>query len=165
VGNRNDENLKELIEKFFDPEQAQMYLDDIEKGEQILHNHPAHEPDEMLIANIKAEIALNVLPRKATLAKRIAYAALATAAAVIIIAAINTGLFEKTTDVKPDQRTQIASVFPWESYDIEDLHTEVEQIENELIDLESGRENLDSNNDISEMEMELIVIAGDFWKG
>jgi len=165
VDNRNDENLRELIEKFFDPEQAQMYLDDIEKGEQILHNHPAPEPDETLIANIKAEIALNVLPRKATLVKRIAYAVSATAAAVIIIAAINMSLFEKTIEVEPGQGIQVASVFPWESYDIEALHTEVEQIEDELTDLESGRENLNSNNDISEMEMELIVIAGDFWKG
>jgi len=165
VDNRNDENLRELIEKFFDPEQAQMYLDDIEKGEQILHTHPAPEPDEMLIANIKAEIALNVLPRRATLVKRIAYGTAAVAAAVIIITAINTNWFEKSIDVGPGQGIQVASVFPWESYDIEAFNTEVEQIEDELMDLESGRENLDSNSDISEMEMELIVIAGDFWKG
>jgi hypothetical protein len=165
VDKRNDENLRELVEKFFDPEQAQIYLDDIEKGEQILQNHPAPEPDEMLIANIKAEIALHALPRSATSVKRIVYVAASVAAAVIIITAVSTSLFEKTIDVEPGQGTQVASVFSWESYDIEAFNAEVEQIEDELIDLESGREELNGDNDVSEMEIELIEIAGDFWKG
>ncbi len=165
MDNRNDENLKELFERFFGPEQAQMYLDDIEKGEQILREHPAPEPDDMLIANIKAQIALSALPRRANMVKRIAYRAAAVAAALIIITAISTSWFEKSIDVEPEQRIQVASVFPWESYDIDTLHNEVEQIEDELMDLESGGKKIDSNNDISEMEMELILIAGDFWKG
>jgi len=139
VDNRSDENLRELVEKFFDPEQAQMYLDDIEKGEQILHAHPAPEPDEMLIANIKAEIALHALPRRATLVKRITYAAAAVAAAVIIITATNTGLFKKTIDVGPSPTREYASLFPWNSNEVEVFNTEVEQIESELMDLKLGR--------------------------
>lgn len=165
MDNRNDENLKELVEKFFDPEQAQMYLDDIEKGEQILHAHPAPEPDEMLIANIKAEIALRALPRRTTLVKRIAYSAAAVAATVIIITATSTNLFEKTTDVGTGPTREYASLFPWNNYETESFNTEVEQIESELMDLKLGREELNGDNDVSEMEIELIEIAGDFWKG
>ena len=165
MDNRNDENLKELLEKFFGPGQTQMYLDDIEKGEQILREHPAPEPDDMLIANIKAQIALSALPRRTSIIRRVEYKVAAVAAALIVITAISTNWFEKSIDVEPKSGMQVASVFPWESYDIDALHSEVEQIEDELMDIESGRENLDSNNDISEMEMELILIAGDFWKG
>jgi hypothetical protein len=166
MDNRSDENLKELLERFFDSEQAQMYLDDIEKGEQILREHPAPEPDDMLIANIKAQIALVALPRKTSIIKRIEYKVAAVAAALVIITAISTSWFEKSIDVEPTPgMPPIASVFPWESSDIDALHSEVEQIEDELINLDSGGEKLDNNNDITEMEMELILIAGDFWKG
>jgi len=170
VDNRNDENLRELFEKFMDPEQTQMYLDDIEKGEQVLRQHPAPEPDDMLLANIKAEIALHVMPRRAAIVKRIAYRAAVVAAAVIIITAIGTNLFEEPTDIKPGIETYSALLLPtgfWNNDDIAAFNTKVEQIENELMALESGEENLDSDRDsaVTEMEMELIVIAGDFWKG
>ena len=42
------ENLRELIEKFMDPKNARMYLEDIEAGERILREHPAPRPDYML---------------------------------------------------------------------------------------------------------------------
>lgn len=165
MNNRNDENLKELLDRFFNHEQSQMYLDDIEKGEQILRENPAPEPDDMLIANIKAQIALGALPRKTSIIKRIEYKVAAVAAALVIITAISTSWFEKSVDVEPMPGIQIASVFPWESSDIDALQKEVEQIEDELINLDSGGEKLDNNNDVTEMEMELILIAGDFWKG
>ena len=42
---RNEENVKELFEKFLDSEQAERNTEDVRKGEEILREHPAPEPD------------------------------------------------------------------------------------------------------------------------
>ena len=42
--------------------------------------------------------------------------------------------------------------------------TEIEQIENEVIALESDEDTSESDSTIAELEMELIVISSDFWK-
>ena len=174
MNERNDEKLRELFEQFMDPEQAQMHLEDIERGEQILREHPAPGPDDMLLANIKAEIALHALPRKTVLFKQIAFKAAAVAAAVIIFAAIWTSLY-KSPPVPETDRYITASVFPWPDSDDITTHdanlvvltAEVDQIENELIALDLGEEGSDSDSEsaVSEMESELLVIASDFWKG
>ena len=83
------ENLRELIEKFMDAQKAQMYIEDIESGEQLLSDHPAPEPDDMLIANIKANIALKALPQKTVTFKKRVYEALAVAASIAIIVIIS----------------------------------------------------------------------------
>jgi len=51
MNNENQENLKELFEKFTDAEQAESCAEDVQKAEEILRKHPAPEPDAMLIAN------------------------------------------------------------------------------------------------------------------
>ncbi len=92
----NKENLRELIEKFMDPRNAQMYLDDIEAGEQILRKYPAPKPDDMLLANIKANIALHIIPQKTVTFRKRVYEALAVAASIIIIAAISLQSIDET---------------------------------------------------------------------
>ena len=165
MNDRNDENLRELFEQFWDSQQARSNLEDIERGEKILGDHPAPEPDEMLIANIKAEIALHLLPRKATVVKRIAYKVAAVAAAIIFIIAIGTGVLQNP-DMVPDLNTvAYASNFTWDHHDSAVFNTELEQIESDLRALELGEEYLDNDSTVTELEMEVIEIAGDFWKG
>jgi len=96
-----NENLRELVEKFVETKEVQSYISDIQAGEQILRDHPAPEPDDMLIANIKAEIALHVLPRKAAQFRQVLYKAVAIAAAVVIISVISVGLFERQIVLHP----------------------------------------------------------------
>jgi hypothetical protein len=168
----NDENLKELFERFLSAEQAESSIEDIQKAEQILSEHPAPEPDDMLIANIKAEIAMR-LPAKRTnvfikIASRTAYAA----AAILIISAISLNLFDNKTSEPPTRRygPKIPTAV-WESDDITTddadlaIYTiEIEQIEEELRSLQSGEDAGDGNSTISEIEMELVAINNDFWK-
>jgi hypothetical protein len=171
--NERNENLRELFEQFLDSEQAQSNLEDIEKGEQILREHPAPEPDEMLLANIKAEIALHILPRRATVYKRFVYRAAAVAAVIIVIVAIGTSFLEKPVDIQPGPETYYASVFPWPDNDEITTHganlvvltAEIDQIENKLMTMESGEEYRDNDSTVAEMEIEVTEIAGDFWKG
>ena len=174
MNGRNDENLKELFEKFLDAEQAESCVEDVQKAEEILREHPAPEPDDMLIANIKAEIAMRLPARKTYVFKHIAYKAVSIAAAVVFLTAIGLRLFEKG-DSKPGP-VQYASIIPtaiWESDDIATADAdlaiftiEIEQIEDELLALQFGEDDANGDSSVSELEMELIEINNsDFWKG
>ena len=90
---RNQENLGELFGKFFDAEQVESCIKDFQEAERIFADNPAPEPDDMLIANIKAEIAMRLPARKAELARRRTYRRAVAAAAVFLIAGISTMLF------------------------------------------------------------------------
>ena len=171
----NRENLKELFGKFLDAEQAESCVEDVQKAEQILREHPAPEPDDMLIANIKAEIAMRLPAGRTYVFKQIAYKVVGIAAAVIILTAIGLRLFDKG-GVEPNGGVQYTSIIPtaiWESDDIAaadaNLATftvEIEQIENELLALQLGEDDGNGDRSITELEMELIEINNsDFWKG
>jgi hypothetical protein len=156
-----------------DSEQAQKHIEDIEKGEQLLREHPAPEPDDMLLANIKAEIALHILPRRTAVYKRFVYRAAAVAAVIIVFIAVGMSFLEKPSDIQPGTETNYASVFPWPDNDeitsheanLVRLTTEIDQIENDLQSLQTGKENFDNNNSVAELEIDVTeIVAGDFWK-
>lgn len=165
------ENLAELLGRFFDAEEASGMLEDVRQGEQILGDNPAPEPDHKLIADIKAEIAI-LLARRAQLATRTMYRRAAVAAAIVIIAGIGAKLFNNGP-LQPGPLAA-ASLIPtaiWESNDIaaddENLAVfaaEIDQIENEVMTLESGDDTSDGARSVEELEMELILISSDFWK-
>jgi hypothetical protein len=173
VDNRNQENLRELFEKFFDAEQAGNCVEDIQKAEQILRDNPAPEPDDMLIANIKAEIAMRLPAARAHRFRRIVYEVVGMAAAVLVVAAVSLQLFQ--THPPGNGEVVYASLIPtaiWESNDIaaddEDLAvftTQIEQIEDEVLALQSGEDTGNGDSTLAELEMELIEINSDFWKG
>jgi len=174
MNNQNQENLKELFEKYLDAKQAQRYVEDIQKAEEVLREHPAPEPDDMLIANIKAEIAMRLPVRKTYVFKHIVYKALRIAAVVIFITAIGLRLFYN--GAREPGPVQYASIMPtviWESDDITaddadlvNFITEIEQIEDEFLALQLGEEDGNGDSTIIELEMELIEINNsDFWKG
>ncbi|HUT47630.1 MAG TPA: hypothetical protein VMX36_15215 [Sedimentisphaerales bacterium] len=170
---RNNENLRELFEKFFDAEQAESCVEDIQKAEQILREHPAPEPDDMLIANIKAEIAMRLQAARAHRFRRIIYEAVGAAAVILFVAAVSLQLFKK--DVPSPGEVVYASLIPtaiWESDDIatddEDLAVftaQIEQFEDEVLVLQSGEDTGNGDSTLVELEMELIEINSDFWKG
>jgi hypothetical protein len=172
--NQNQENLRELFEKFLDAKQAHKYVEDVQRAEEILREHPAPKPDDMLIANIKAEIAVHLPVRRTYVFKHIAYKALSIAAAFIFITAIGLRLFDN--GARESGPVQYASIIPaaiWESDNIvaddADLlifTTEIEQIEDELLSLQFGEDDGNGDSTITELEMELIEINdSDFWKG
>src|SRR4030042_5448813 len=114
MDDENEENLKELFERFFDAEQAKKCIEDIEKGEQILRQYPAPEPGDMLVANIKAEIAMRLPARKATLHRRFLLETVAAAAAIILIAFVGLRFFE-TQVVEPGPKVDLIPASIWES--------------------------------------------------
>jgi len=165
---QNEENLKELFERFVDADQADSSAEDIRKGEEILRRYPAPEPRRELIAGIKAETARALLRRKASAFKRMAYRAAAVAAVFIILAAVGVKMFESESGAA-------ISIIPkaiWESVDIaaDDadlavLAAEIEEMEGEALALQLGENGGNGEGDLTELEMEYIEINGTFWKG
>jgi anti-sigma-K factor RskA len=170
----DSQDLKELFETFLTAEEAAKAIEDVNKGEQILRLYPAPEPTKELLDNIKSEIAFNLLNRNAHVFRNAAYRVAAIAAVALIVAAIGLNLLKKDKRAeKPEYTT--ASIMPralWESDDIaaDDANlamftTEVEQIEDELTALQLGKSNGNGEQAVAELEIKLIEIESDFWKG
>ena len=174
MDDRNQENLRALLASFFDAEQVDRYAEDFQQAEQVLHKHPAPEPDDRLIANIKTEIALSLSRRRVKRFRRRLCEAAGIAAAVAILAIVSLQFSEKSTK-QPGNADYTASLLPtalWESDDIAaddaDLAVftaEIEQIEYEIRTLESGEDITENETTVTELEMELAEINTDFWKG
>ena len=170
----NKENMKELFRKFFDAEQTEKCIEDFEKAEQILSQYPAPEPDDMLVANIKAEIAMRLPARKATLNRRFIFETVAAAAAAIVIVTfVALSLFETNKTVGPNPGVNLIPAAIWDSKDItaDDMqlagyNVELEQLENELHNLQSDNEDIEiaSAGALTELEMNLMEIDNGFWK-
>jgi hypothetical protein len=175
MNGETEENLKDLFEKFLNPEQSEQAAEDIRKGEQILRGSAAPEPDDELIANIKAEIAARLLRKKENTFRRTIYKTMAIAAGFIILAIISVKLFE--TERVQSEKLISSSIMPravWESECLADdgadsatLVDEVEQIESDLLAMQLGENGGNGHEAITELEMEteLTEINSDFWKG
>jgi hypothetical protein len=171
MNGETEKNLKNLFEKFLDPEQARQAAEDVRKGEQILREHTAPEPDGELINNIKAEITARLLRKKDN---SFIYRAAAIAAGFIILAIISVKLFE-TGEVQPSK--PVGLIMPktvWESERLADddaasatLVDEVKQIENDLLAMQVGENGSNSHEAATELEIEteLTEISSNFWKG
>jgi len=170
VDTRNEENLKRLFEGIGDAERAHEYAEDIGWGEEIFREHPAPEVDEEVTARIKAEVA-GMLTSKSTVDfMRMVYR---VAAVLVIVGVLSIGLFLRKRDDSPlgPVRAGVPVVI-WDSEDIAaddvDLATlaaEIEQIEGELLAIESGESMGTSFGELEELEAELLDIDSDFWKG
>jgi hypothetical protein len=169
---RNEENVKELFEKFLDSGQAERNAEDIRKGEEILREYPAPEPDREVIAGIKAKIARELLGRKTRVTKRVVYKVAAVAAVFFILAVVNVKIFEEGGGSGKVVKASVLPSVLWESEDIaaDDvdlaiLTAAIKEIEEEAFALELGENGGNGHIDMAELEMELIEIDSDFWKG
>jgi len=162
----NDKNLKQLFEKFFNAEQAGQMEQDLHKGEQLLRKYPAPEPDKGLIAQIKSKIAKVVLARRINIPSRTMYKSVLVAAVFIILAAVTAKLFQ-SANTNPG-KLNTASIVPesiWDDNALSVLRADVEQVESDLLELQLGENDGRDQPDVSEMEIKLVEINNDFWKG
>jgi len=170
---QKSENLRDLFEKFVDSEQAEKAVEEIRKGEEMLSQYRCFGPEKGVIADIKGRIADAVRQREAiNVGKRVLYRV--SAAAVLILAAaagvffFGRGVVERESWVD----SSILTEEMWESDDIttEDaglaiLFAELQQIEDEATGLRLNENGLNSSAGLEKLELELMEIKSDFWKG
>lgn len=164
TNSRNNENLKELLERFVSTELAEEAVEDIRKGEQIFRERPAPRPDSELVSDIKAEIARALLRKNF---RRMAYKTTVAVAAVILLAVISVRIFEKGSG--EPKRVATASIIPaaiWEGddADLAILTAEIKQIEGRVQTLQLGENGANGDKELVELEMRLIALDSDFWK-
>jgi hypothetical protein len=167
MNERNEENVKDLFARFLDAEAAEKGAEDIRKGEEILREHTGPEPDGELIADIRAKIVRELVVERTRLTKRVVVRVGAVAAAFLIVAALSVKLFERGGE---EQRKVVkASILPseiWEDDgDLATLNAEVEEAEDEAAGLRLGENGGNGEARLVELEIELVEIVSDFWKG
>ena len=166
------ENLRELLARFMDADKAGQAAEDIERGDELLRTHPAPQPDENTVAGIKVMVSAAVSRRhRITLERRIF--AVAAAAAIVAVSAVVIKYFYGQPGEKTTVRyAAVISDRIWESSDITTddadiavLTADISTIENELYGVELSESGISGSVDADDLEMELIGIGGDFWKG
>lgn len=169
MNDKNKENPEELFEKFLDSQQARQAAEDILEGEQIISQHPAPVPDAKLVADIKVEMSESLHRQRARAHRRMVYK-LVAAAAVIVLAGVSVKLYI-TTRSGPAKTFAMSEVI-WESDDItaDDvelavLTAEIEQIESEIMALQLADNGGNGYGAVTDLEIELVEINSDFWKG
>jgi hypothetical protein len=166
------ENLRELLARFMDADEAGQAAEDIERGDELLRAHPAPQPDEDTVAGIKAMVSAAVSRRhRITLHRRI-FAVAAAAAIVAVSASAIRYFYGQPAERTPVRYAAVISDKIWESSDITTddadiavLTAEISTIENELYGVELSDSGVSGGLDADDLEMELIGIGGDFWKG
>jgi hypothetical protein len=113
-----------------------------------------------------------LLHKKENAVRYTLYKVAAVAAIVFVLAAISIKFFEKSEE---SEKIMYASIIPtaiWESDDIaaDDadlaiLTAEVEQVADEILSLRMGENGGNGQTVITELEIELMEIESDFWKG
>ena len=162
------DNLTELLKRFMDASAAQAAERDIQAGERILDAWPAPVPDGRTIASIKARMAV-AAPRHRWRV-RVFGGSLATAAAIIMIVLV--GLLGRGPINGP--ATRFAAILPaavWESDNLaaDDLDlvyftSEIRQIEAQMQALEADEGEMGGETP-EDLQMELMAIETEFWKG
>ena len=167
---KNQENLEQLLKEFFADDQAGQVAEDIDAGQEILHLYPAPQPQAAVLDDIKADIAEALAHKKTILFRPAVYYKAVAVAAVLIIAAIISLRFVAEQNYQHKEIALIPAKI-WESTEIaaDDeelaiLAAKIEQIEDEFADLQVNGYS-DSYSAVAELEMELIELNSDFWKG
>ena len=164
---RERENLKELLSRFMKDKAAHEAAQDIEKGDELFESFPAPQPDEKALTRIKNNIALTLKHKQTAYVFKQRIWLTAGVAAMLAIGVFLTLKYEQNTTVK-STRVQIASAV-WDGSDDADisvLKDEVQTVQNTLAGVQvSENTSTGSNMAENDLEMELIEIGSDIWKG
>jgi hypothetical protein len=164
------EELRKLLERFYDQAEAQQAAEDIEAGERILRNYPVLEPAETVKWRIKATVGAALRQKRQRQSKRRVYQVLATAAVIIIMMAVSTKIIEKNSSTFPPEPTSGFIAMDTGAGGVMDakaalLSDEVAQAERQFASIQFGQRSDEELNSVDELETEYITIASDFWKG
>ena len=166
---RSQDNLRELFERFMEPQQAEAAARDVRRADQLFEAHPAPEPQPEVILGIKLEIATRLAepPRAAHRLRRV----LAAAAAIVVLATLAfLGRGARTTGPELSYATLIPTAI-WESDDISTDDMDIAYLAAEIRDIEAQVQALEAGQiedvrvaTLHEVETELMQINTEFWK-
>ncbi len=162
---KND-NLEELLGAFLGEAEAGAAAADIRRGDHLLNEYPAPQPDARLLEEIKVKVGESL--GAAAAARRRGYwigRAVAVAAAVIVIASV---LFLSPSGQGP--ATAVAGTDGlWDDAAITSLRAEIDAVLDTMISISADEYGFDEGaDDFAEAELdelEMVATNDDFWKG
>lgn len=167
------ENPEEIFAQFVSDEEARTFAKDIKWGDDEFESKPAPEPSDSLLSDINAQVGFAVVAEHAANTRRRFYKVIAVAAVLMFVSLISVKFFNpQKTNTNQLIHTAALSKAIWQSEDIisDDAHlatltAEINDIENQLLAIETGSFFEDGTSQIDDLESELIDIDSDFWKG
>jgi hypothetical protein len=171
--NNEKENLRELLASFMDIKAADIAATDIERGDELLRNWPAPQPSETLLAEVKQKMTIAAGQRRVVKLHHRIFATASVAAAILVLSYVSFKVFEFRTDSRP--AVTYAATIPdaiWEGGsirtddpDIAVLSEEIDNVADEISAVLLSDKNGSSAAAVSDLEMQIIEIGADFWKG
>ena len=165
----NNENIDELLSRFFDSSQMHEAAEDIRLGEELLESFSAPLPAKAVTDGIKAQIQVHLRTlRKRRVVRSMFYRVAAVAAVLVVLAFAGTRYFtepgRKATNVA---NVAYASIWDDESGDkqLATLTAQVSEIEADMLAIRLGDSGAESSSLLTDLEVEMTEINGDFWKG
>lgn len=164
-----DENLKEILNKFYADAESAKIEEEILRGERIISDNPAPQPDTRLISDIKACVRTELTRREKRTVFTYMRAAAAAAVLIVGVTVFMTHRGEQQNEPGVAQGTIPQSI--WESEDLMDddvelamLAASIDAVEDEVLSLRFDEQS-DEVINIDEVEIEVMEISDDFWKG
>ncbi|MFH1613931.1 MAG: hypothetical protein ABIG61_02450 [Planctomycetota bacterium] len=165
-----EENLEELLRRFYRPGESDEVLREIRAGDEIMRSYAGPEPDEELVKQIKADVAEGLKLRRAKSVRVRVYEA--AAAIAVTVAAVWIGvLFFEGLGSEETARLRVPDTV-WESEDLmaddaelSTLAAEMEEIERSMRAICLGESEGSNGDALVDIELELIEVQENFWKG
>jgi len=167
----NYENLDELLSRFLDKHQIHEAAEDIRLGEELLASFGGPAPDKAVTDGIKTQIEVHLRVRRKQRLVRSMFYRVAVAAAIVVLAIAGARFF---TGPEP-KATGVASAAYASIWDDENgpagdeqlaaLITEIDEIEASMLAIRLGENGTEGGMILTDLEMEMSEINGDFWKG
>ncbi len=169
--NNKDENLKELFDKFYAETDSAKIEKDILRGEQIIAENPAPQPDARLISDIKARVNSELAIRE----KRRVFTylrATVTAAAAVLIIGVTLLMINRVERQSPPNVAE--GTIPsgiWESEDLMNddvglamLAANIDAVEDDVLAMRFDEKSYETMN-LDDVEADVLEISDDLWKG
>jgi hypothetical protein len=160
----NNEQLKELLEKFYSEAEPENIARDIEAGEKLIRSYPVLEPAETTKWRIKAAVAKQLRAKKQQSLHRRILQAVAAVAVILVMLTMTARIIENggTHIVPPTPETDIFAAMDAKT---NVYSQEIDQIQRQYGSLQLGQTSDEELSSVDDLETEYIIIASDFWKG
>ncbi len=165
----NNENIDELLSRFFDSSQMHEAAEDIRLGEELLESFSAPLPAKAVTEGIKAQIQVHLLTLRRRRVVRSMFYRVAAVAAVFIVLAIAGTRYLAEPERKATNVATAAYASIWDDESgpeqLATLTAQVSEIEADMLAIRLGDSGAESSSLLTDLEVEMTEINGDFWKG
>ena len=164
----NNENLNELLSRFLDERRTHEAAEDIRAGEKLLASFSAPACDQAVINSIKEQIEVHLEARKKQKLVRSMFCRVAACAVIIVLAIAGVKFFPEP---KHEQATvgKAGPDFIWDdgsgTGSDKQLAAQIDEIQASMLAIRLGENGVKDGTLLTELEVEMSEINGDFWKG